>query len=63
MEKPKTGAQRQAKLREQGRQIAVVLRDPDALKSLAELEQRHGGVTAAITVALKDAAGHGRQSR
>lgn len=52
----KTGAERQAKLRESGRQIAVVIRDPDALRALAKLENRHGGVTAAVVAALKAAA-------
>lgn len=48
----KTGAQRQAALRAQGRQVAVVLRDPKAIKALDKLVAQHGGVTAAITHAL-----------
>lgn len=52
MNKPKTGAQRQAALRAQGRQIAVVLRDPKAIKALDKLAAKRGGVTAAITHAL-----------
>jgi hypothetical protein len=50
--KPKTGAQRQAAYTASGRQIACVIRDPDAIKALAKLETKHGGVTAAITHAL-----------
>ena len=50
--RPATGAQRQAKLRATGRQIACVLRDPVALDALARLEREHGGVTAAVTFAL-----------
>jgi hypothetical protein len=52
MTKPKTGAKRQAKLRKKGRQIAVVLRDPDAITALDKLAERHGGVTAAVSAAL-----------
>ena len=52
MPKPKTGAERQAALRDKGRQIAVVLRDPKAIKALDKLVARHGGVTAAVTFAL-----------
>jgi len=51
--KPKTGAERQAALRDKGRQIAVVLRDPKAIKALDRLTAKHGGVTAAITEILK----------
>ena len=51
--RPTTGAQRQAKYVQSGRQIACVLRDPVALATLAKLEREHGGVTAAITAALK----------
>lgn len=53
MEKAKTGAQRQAALRSKGRQIAVVLRDHKAIKALDRLAEKHGGVTAAVTFALK----------
>jgi hypothetical protein len=60
MPKPKTGAQREAKRRAQGRAIACVLRDPAALTALAALEAKHGGVTAAISAALIQA--HGRHS-
>lgn len=52
MPKPKTGAQRQAAYASRGRQIACVLRDPDALKALDKLAAKHGGVTAAVTAAL-----------
>lgn len=54
--KPKTGAERQAKVRATGRQVAVVIRDPVALAALAALEKKHGGVTAAIVQALLAAA-------
>lgn len=50
--RPATGAQRQAKYKASGRQIACVIRDPAALAALEKLEARHGGVTAAVTVAL-----------
>lgn len=49
---PRTGAQRKAKYRAQGRQIAVVLRDERAIASLDRLREEHGGVTAAVTAAL-----------
>lgn len=52
MTKPKTGAQRQATYAAKGRAIACVIRDPDAIASLAKLEAAHGGVTAAVTAAL-----------
>lgn len=52
MTAPKTGAERQAAHRAKGRQVAVVLRDPKAIKALDDLTARHGGVTAAITYAL-----------
>lgn len=52
MLKPKTGAQRQAAYAATGRQIACVIRDPQALKALERLEAKHGGVTAAVTAAL-----------
>lgn len=55
MHKPKTGAERQAKVRAAGRQIAVVIRDKAALAALAKLEARHGGVTAAVVHALRSA--------
>ena len=50
--KPKTGAERQALHVAKGRQIAVVLRDADAVKALDKLVALHGGVTAAILFAL-----------
>lgn len=53
---PRTGAQRKAKYRAQGRQIAVVLRDERAIASLDRLRGEHGGVTAAVTAALVRAA-------
>lgn len=54
--KPKTAAERQAAYIASGRQIACVIRDEAALKSLANLEAKHGGVTAAVTAALHAAA-------
>jgi hypothetical protein len=48
MTKPKTGSQRQAALRDKGRQIAVVLRNPVAIAALDKLTAEHGGVTAAV---------------
>ena len=51
--KSKTGAERQATYAASGRAIACVIRDPKALQSLEELEAQHGGVTAAITAALR----------
>jgi tryptophan synthase beta subunit len=56
MTKPKTGAQRQAALRDKGRQIAVLLRDPAAIAALDKLAEKHGGVTAAVSHALVHAA-------
>lgn len=53
--KPMTGAERQAKVRAAGRQIAVVIRDAEALAALAMLEKKHGGVTPAVVHALKAA--------
>lgn len=61
MTKPKTGAQRQAALRDKGRQIAVVLRDPAAIAALDKLTAKHGGVTAAVTHALHAAASTGKR--
>lgn len=48
----KTGAERQANYAASGRAIACVIREPEAIKSLSELETVHGGVTAAVTAAL-----------
>lgn len=55
MLKPKDGAARTAAYRETGRQIAVVLRDDKAIATLDRLAAKHGGVTAAVTHALKTA--------
>jgi hypothetical protein len=52
MQRPKTGAQRQAAYTARGRQIAVVLTDPKAIASLDRLAKREGGVKAAVTFAL-----------
>lgn len=52
-ERPATGAERQAKYAAAGRQIACVIRDPAALAALDRLAEKHGGVTAAVTVALR----------
>src|SRR5574337_1256871 len=46
---PRTDAQRAAKYKRSGRQIACVIRDPDALAALNLLSRKVGGVTAAIT--------------
>lgn len=51
-----TGAERQAKYAARGRAVAVIIRDPQALAALAALERAHGGVTAAITAALRASA-------
>lgn len=56
----KTGAARSAAYRDKGRQIAVVLRDPKAIKALDRLAEKHGGVTAAVTWALHAAASSSR---
>ena len=53
MTAPKTGAERQAAHRAKGRQVAVVLRDPKAIKALDKLTAKHGGVTAAVAYALR----------
>lgn len=52
MKKPKPSTERQAAYRAQGRQIAVVLRDPKAIKALDRLAEKHGGVTAAVHAAI-----------
>lgn len=52
MPKPKTGAERQASLRDKGRQVSVVLRDPAAISALELLVSRLGGITAAVSFAL-----------
>lgn len=53
MQKPKDGAARTASYRNKGRQVAVVLRDSEAIAALDRLTAKHRGVTAAITHALK----------
>jgi hypothetical protein len=50
---PKTAAERKADSVARGRQIAVVLRDEVAIAKLDHLTEKHGGVTAAVTHALK----------
>ena len=52
MQRPLTGAERQAAHVARGKQVAVVLTDPAAVKALARLVKAHGGVKAAITYAL-----------
>lgn len=52
--RPASGAQRQAKYARSGRPIACVIRDPDALAALEKLAHKHGGVTAAVTYALRE---------
>lgn len=49
---PASDSERMAKYRASGRQIACVIRDPVALSELERLAEKHGGVTAAVTVAL-----------
>lgn len=63
MPKPKTGAQRQAAYVASGRQIACVIRDADALIAMSRLEKEQGGVTAAITYALKHTKGSSRHAK
>lgn len=53
----KTGAERQASYVASGRAIACVIRDREAIQALERLESQHGGVTAAVTAALRAAAG------
>ena len=55
MVKIKSGAERQAEYAARGRAIACVIRDPEAINALAKLEEKHGGVTAALTAALLEA--------
>lgn len=50
--KAKTPAERQAAYAAKGRAIACVIRDEKALAALRQLEEKHGGVTAAIVAAL-----------
>lgn len=45
---------RQARYTASGRQIACVIRDPAALDALEKLEVQRGGVTAAVTYALRE---------
>lgn len=49
---PDTDAERAARYKASGRQIAVVLRDPAAILALDNLSEKHGGITAAVTAAL-----------
>lgn len=49
---PASDADRMAKYRASGRQIAVVLRDPAALAELERLAGKHGSLTSAVTAAL-----------
>ena len=53
MERPLTGAERQAAHVAKGKQVAVVLTDRAAIRALARLAKVHGGIKAAITHALK----------
>lgn len=52
----RTSAERQSARRERGKAIGVVLTDPAAIKSLARLVKRLGGVKAAVEWALIRAA-------
>lgn len=49
---PASDAERKAKYKASGRQIACVIRDPAAIDALDRLAEKHGGVTAAVTAAL-----------
>ena len=49
---PDSDAERAARYKASGRQIACVIRDPAALAALDRLAEKHGGVTAAVTAAL-----------
>lgn len=49
---PDSDAERAARYKASGRQIACVIRDPVALSELESLSKKHGGVTAAVTAAL-----------
>lgn len=49
---PASDAERAARYKASGRQIACVIRDPGAQTALIALEQKHGGVTAALTAVL-----------
>lgn len=49
------GSERMAKHRAKGRNIGVVLTDPDAIKALDKLAKAHGGIKAAIEYALTQA--------
>ncbi len=60
VKKPKPSNERQAAYRGKGRQIAVVIRDPEALQALDLLSAKHGGVTAAVTFALHASISHAR---
>ena len=51
----KPSRERQADHRRKGKQIAVVLRDPEAIAALSVLVKAKGGVTAAVTYALREA--------
>lgn len=48
-----TGAIRQARRRAKGRQVSVVLTDPEAIAALDAISAAHGGPTAGITWLLK----------
>ena len=57
--KPATPSARVAKSRRAAvaagaARIDVILRDPDAIAALSRLSEKHGGVTAAVTAALRN---------
>lgn len=58
---PYSASERAARYKASGRQIACVIRDPVALAALDALSEKHGGVTAAITHALRMAFSAARQ--
>lgn len=47
-----TDAERAAKYKRTGRQIACVIRDKDAIVALDTQTKKHGSLTAAVTAAL-----------
>lgn len=51
--KQATSSARQRRYRERGRQVAVVIRDPEAIAALEAGIKLHGGVLAAISAALR----------
>lgn len=59
----KTGAQRQAAHVAKGKQVSVVITDPQAIAALASLSAKHGGSKPAITFALIHATSFNQRPR